>query len=177
MSVALVTALAVASGLLVVHLIAFPTWLLLRRRWRRRAAVAPLARITLAWDEAADAARMIGYAEHRSRTPSERARHLATRLPDAPEAAHRLGRLVEEATYSAAGADDLAAEVAEESSAELQAAARQAATRSARLAHWLDPRPHLRSRRLRRRARQRSITTTVRGDLEVERELVGSPDR
>lgn len=175
--VGLLTALAVAAGLVLVQLIVFPIWLLLRRRWRRRAADRPMARITLAWDEATDAAAMVGYTERRSRTPDERARDLARRLPEAAGAAHRLGRLVEEAVYSATVADDLAAELAEESSAELQAAARHAATRSARLARWLDPRPHLRSRRLRRRARQRSITTTVRGDLEAERELVGSTDR
>lgn len=175
--VGLTTALVVAAGLLTAYAAGFPLWLAVRRRWRRRAAVSPLERITLAWDEAADAARMVGYAEHRSRTPAERARLLAAVVPEAEDAAHRLGRLTEEAVYADGEADDLAAEVAEESSAELQVAIRAAAPLRARLSHWLDPRPHLRSRRLRRRARQRSITTTVRADLEAERELVGSTDR
>ena len=46
-----------------------------------------------------------------------------------------------------------------------------------RVQRWFDPRWLLRSWRRDRAARQRRITLTPRGDLEAERELVGSDDR
>ena len=80
--------------------------------------------------------------------------------------------------YSADGADDLAAELAEEA-----ATARR--RRRPRRQHPPGPRPALarpaasRSRpgARGRASRQRRITTTVRADLEAERQLVGSDDR
>jgi len=168
-----------AAGLAILYAIAFPLLLLLRRRRRRRAATTPLARATVAWAEAAERARMLGYEEVRSHTFGERAHHLAGYLADedAEAAARRLAYQLELGVYSAEDLDDLAAELAEEASAELQAAARADASVLTRVRYWLDPRPYLRAWRTDRTARQRHITTTVRADREVERELVGTADR
>jgi hypothetical protein len=166
-------------GLAVVaYLVLFPLGLLGRRLRRRRRAVAPAERIALAWAEAAEEAELLGYREVHSDTFDERARRLAAHLHDDESAAHavRLARRLEAATYSAAGADDLDAELAEESSAALRAEARSSAARTARVARWLDPRPWI-ARWGRGQLRHRRITTTVRGDLEAERELVASGDR
>ena len=48
------------------------------------------------------------------------------------------------------------------------------ASRKDRILRWLDPRPYARTWRRGRALRQRRITTTVRADLEVERQLVGT---
>jgi transglutaminase-like putative cysteine protease len=160
------------------YLILFPLALLIRRRMRRRRATTPAARIALAWTEAAEEAGLVGYHEISSDTFDERARRLATHLSDDESVAHTnvLARRLEASAYSAEGADDLDAELAEESGAALGASARAAATRTARVNRWLDPRPWL-GRWRRGQLRHRRITTTVRADLEAERELVGSGDR
>jgi transglutaminase-like putative cysteine protease len=161
-----------------VYVILFPLGLVIRRRLRRRRATTPAERIALAWTEVTEEAGLVGYQEVSSDTFDERARRLATYLSDDESIAHtdRLARRLEASTYSAEGADDLDAELAEESGAELCASARAAATRAARARRWLDPRPWLR-RWGSRQLRHRRITTTVRADLEAERELVGSGDR
>ena len=46
-----------------------------------------------------------------------------------------------------------------------------------RVGRWFDPRSLVRTWRRSHTARQRRITLTARGDLEKERELVGSSDR
>ncbi len=163
--------------LLLAYLVLFPLGLVARRTLRRRRATTPAARIELAWLEAADAAVLLGYHEDPSDTFGERASRLGVLLPD-DVAAHAgvLAWRMEVAAYSAAGADDLDAELAEESSAVLVASVRSMADRRARILRWIDPRPWLHSWR-RGLLRQRRITSTVRGDLEAERELVGSSDR
>ncbi len=163
--------------LLLAYLVLFPMGLVARRRLRRRRASTPAARIELAWLEAAEAAVLLGYHEDPSDTFGERADRLGVLLPD--DVAAQAGALawrMEVAAYSAAGADELDAELAEESSAVLVASVRSMADRRARILRWIDPRPWLHSWR-RGLLRQRRITTTVRGDLEAERELVGSSDR
>jgi transglutaminase-like putative cysteine protease len=162
-----------------VYLVLFPLALLLRRRVRRRRATSAEARISLAWAEAVEEAALVGFTEVRSDTFDERAARLAAALPerDVADDAMRLARQLEVATYSPDGADDLAAELAEEAAAAVGAAARAASTRRRRVLRWLDPRPHVRSWRQGRALRQRRITTTVRADLEAERQLVGTGDR
>lgn len=160
------------------YLVLVPLALLVRRRRRRRHAVTPEARIAVAWSEAAEEAELVGYEPVPSDTLEERARRLASVLPEGASAsdARQLTRQMELATYSAAGADDLAAELAEEAAAALVAAARGAAPRPARLLRWFDPRPAWHRRRQDQLAHRR-ITTTVRADLEAERQLTGSGDR
>lgn len=168
----------VVGIVLVTYLVLFPLGLLVRRRLRRHRATTPDARINLAWAEAAEEAELLGYKERRSDTFDERARRLSYYLADDESVAHTslIARRLEAATYSAEGVDDLDAELAQESSAALGASARAAATRGARVRRWLDPRPWVHRWR-RGQLRHRHITTTVRGDLEAERELVGSGDR
>ncbi|MEQ1786959.1 MAG: hypothetical protein ABL966_07895, partial [Acidimicrobiales bacterium] len=60
---------------------------------------------------------------------------------------------------------------------EIRSVARAQTPRLARLSRWFDPRSLVRSWRREHTARQRRITLTARGDLEQERELVGSGDR
>jgi transglutaminase-like putative cysteine protease len=168
-----------AAALAIVYALAFPAFLLIRRRRRQVAATTPLERVAVAWAEAAERARMLGYEEQRSHTFAERAHALAAHVADdgAEGAARRLAHQLELGVYSDEPLDDLAAELAEEASAELQDAARADATLGTRLRFWLDPRPYLRAWRTDRSARQRHITTTVPADREVERELVGTADR
>jgi transglutaminase-like putative cysteine protease len=172
------TAAPFVLGAVVAYLVLVPLALLLRRRRRRRHALTPEARIAVAWSEAAEQAELVGYRADISDTLDERARRLADCLPEgeAVAAARQLSRQMELATYSAAGADDLAAELAEESGAVLVATARGAASRRTRALSWFDPRPAWRRWR-RDRLAHRRITTTVRADLEAERELTGSGDR
>jgi hypothetical protein len=98
-------------------------------------------------------------------------------VPGAAEAALTIAARREVAVYSAAGATPDDAEVAWAAAAEVGAAVNEQATWLDRLRRWLDPRWLVRSWRLDRAARQRRITLTPRGDLEAERELVGSDDR
>ena len=79
--------------------------------------------------------------------------------------------------YSADGADGEDAEVAWQASEAIQQALREQTSWRDRLNWWLNPAWLLRSWRRERAARQRRITLTPRGDLEAERELVGSDDR
>ncbi|MFZ6005989.1 MAG: transglutaminaseTgpA domain-containing protein [Actinomycetota bacterium] len=149
------------------------------RRWvRRRRATTPAERISLAWTEASEEAALVGFEETASETFDERAARLGALMADPAASDHAvdLARRLEVAAYSAEGADELDAELAEESGLALIVAARRAAPRSARLTRWLDPRLALRRRKMGQPAHRR-ITTTVRGDLEAERELVRSGDR
>jgi transglutaminase-like putative cysteine protease len=164
---------------LLAYLVLFPLALWIRLRLRRRRATTPAERIALAWAEATEVAALVGYREVRSDTFAERAERLAGALPDTtvPADARVLARQLEEATYSATGADELGAELAEEAALAVGEAALAASRRRDRVRRWLDPRPHVRSWRRDRAGRQRRITTTVRGDLEAERQLVGTSDR
>ena len=74
-------------------------------------------------------------------------------------------------SYSATGVDDAAALAAEAAAAEIRAAAIARTSPQTRVAHWLDPRALIATWRHDRRARQRQITMSARGDLEQEREL------
>jgi transglutaminase-like putative cysteine protease len=169
----------IVAGVLLLYLLLFPLGLLVRRRLRRRRATTPDERIALAWTETVEDAALLGFREVRSDTFSERSERLVAAIPgdDVAEHAQRLTRQLEHATYSPDGADDLAAELAEEAAAALGATARAASSRKDRVGRWLDPRPHARTWRRGRASRQRRITTTVRADLEAERQLVGSEDR
>jgi transglutaminase-like putative cysteine protease len=170
-------ALAAVALLVVFYVLVFPLALLVRRARRRRQASTPDDRVDLAWRESVEAGALVGFAERPSDTHPERAEQLAALLPSVAPAVRRLAHTVEAVTY---GPDDVAEAAAEEAvlAAEaIQTAAREAADRRAWLQQWLDPRPHARGWLQRRSMRQRRITTTARGDLEVERELVGSPDR
>jgi hypothetical protein len=161
------------------YIVLFPLTLVVRRRRRRRRATSPAERISLAWTEAVEEAALVGFHEVRSDTYDERAQRLAAMLSDEAVAsgASCLARQLEEAAYSADGADELGAELAEEAAAAVGAAARAASSRTTRVMRWLDPRPYARTWRRGRALRQRRITTTVRADLEAERQLVGTGDR
>lgn len=167
------------GGLLLAYLGLVPTALLVRRRLRRRRATAPSDRIALAWSEAAEGAALLGYQEVASDTFEERARRLTDRLPDpaASAHAHTLARRLEAATYAPDAPADVDADEAQTASEALQALAVASLSRPARVARWFDARPWLRRWRQRGAAGHRQITTTVRADLEAERELVGSGDR
>jgi transglutaminase-like putative cysteine protease len=175
----IVRAAPVAGGLLVAYLVVFPLALLVRRRRRRRKAVTPLQRISLAWTEAAEDARLVGFHEIRSDTFAERAQRLADTLPygGVDDDTRTLARQLEHAAYSAEGGDELGAELAEEAAAAVGAAARAASPRKDRVLRWFDPRPFTRAWRRGRALRQLRITTTVRADMEAERQLVGTGDR
>ncbi|HUS61307.1 MAG TPA: hypothetical protein VMY34_03860, partial [Acidimicrobiales bacterium] len=88
----------------------------------------------------------------------------------------QISRRIELAYYSEAGADDLDADLAEESSAAIVSAVLAVAPLSARIRRWLDPRPWVRVAITGLR-RGSHITTTVRGDLRDEHELVSSAER
>jgi transglutaminase-like putative cysteine protease len=171
--------LPIVALVVLAYLLLFPLAILLHRHLRRRRVEGPEDRIALAWTEAVEAAGLVGFTEVRSDTFDERARRLTAAVPGETVAADALclARQLEEATYSPVGADDLAAELAEEAAAAIGTAARAAASRPDRIRRWLDPRPFARTWRTERARRQRRITTTVRGDLEAERQLVGSGDR
>jgi transglutaminase-like putative cysteine protease len=163
--------LPIAVGIGLAYLLLFPLGLLLWRTRRRHRARTPLERVTLAWRETAERAEPLGYLERPSDTPFERAHRLAAALPDHERQAFALARLLSVGSYSATGADDAAAEEATALSAELTAAALERTSIRTRLAHWLDPRALVAGWRRERRARQRQITMSARGDLEQEREL------
>jgi hypothetical protein len=169
----------IVGATLLAYLVLFPLTLLVRRHLRRRRATTPAERISLAWTEAVEVAALVGFRERRSDTFQERAQHLATALPDSGAAAgaRSLAGRLEQAAYSADGADEIDAELAEEAATSVAAAARHASRRRDRVRQWLDPRPFARSWRVERALRQRRITTTVRADLEAERQLVGTGDR
>lgn len=165
-----------AAGAILAYLLLVPSAVAARSWMRRRRATTPAERISLAWIEASEEAAMLGFEERASETFDERAARLGALMPDVTDHAAALARRLEVAAYSEEGADELDAELAEESGLALVVAARCAVPRSARLTRWLDPRPALRRRKIGQQAHMR-ITTTVRGDLEVERQLVRSGDR
>jgi hypothetical protein len=122
----------------------------------------------------------VGYDEHPSETYFERAHRLTAALGDteaAETAAFTLARCRDAAAYSAVGATEEDAEEAVAAGEVLQGLARAKATRTVRVRRWIDPRSLVRGWRTDHTARQRRITLTARGDLEKERELVGSRDR
>jgi hypothetical protein len=155
----------------------FPLGLLLWRVLRRRRATTPQDRIELAWVESVEDASLVGYAEQPSDTYVERAQHLAAALGDGDDPALRLARCREAAAYSPAGADEDDATQAQDAADELSALAKGQLSLVARVGRWIDPRSLVRTWRRGHTARQRRITLTARGDLEQERELVGSSDR
>jgi transglutaminase-like putative cysteine protease len=165
-------------GATLAYLLLFPFGLLLWHLRRRRRAHEPAARIELGWAEVVEDATLVGYEERASDTYAERARHLGDALgPDAAPAAVALATAREIAAYSPGGATEDDAEAAAEAAAVLRTAALAQASRWTRLRRWLDPRSLVRAWRRERATRQRRITLTARGDLERERELVGSGDR
>jgi transglutaminase-like putative cysteine protease len=168
----LVAAVPVVAGLAVVYLLAVPLAMLVRWWSRRRRARTPEERIGLAWTESVEHASVVGYRERRADTFQERASALAAALPDAAGDAARLAHHLEVARYSAAGADDGAAEDAASAASRVGHAARAQASRWARIRRWLDLRPLVDPWRTKRAAAHRRITTTARADLEVERGLV-----
>ncbi len=131
----------------------------------------------LAWIESVEDAGLLGYEERASDTYFERAHHLAAALPGAEDAAFALARAREAAAYSAAGASEDDARAAQAASDELRELAREQTPWLRRVGRWIDPRSLVRVWRRDHAARQRRITLTARGDLEQERELVGSSDR
>jgi transglutaminase-like putative cysteine protease len=173
----LVTILLVALGLALVYAVLFPLALVLRRRRRRRQATSAIDQVHLAWMESVEAASIAGFEERASDTYVERALRLGETVPEAADPALTLAARLEVGIYSADGADLDDAATAWASADEIQDAARAQASRWARLGHLFDPRWLLHSWRTERTARQRRITMTPRGDLEAERELVGSDDR
>ncbi len=173
----LLTVLPIVLGLGLAYVLLFPLALAIRRRRRRQRATSPLEQLDLAWTEAVEAASIAGYEERASDTNVERALRLGDAVPEGADAALTLAARLEVGIYSAGGADLDDAAAAWEASDELRAAARAQATTWERIQHTFDPRWLLRSWRRDRSARQRRITLTSRGDLEAERELVGSDDR
>ena len=147
--------------LVLAYLTLLPLVLLLRRRLRRHRARTPLDRISLAWTEAAEAAALLGHRELRSDTIDERADRLASVVPGGREAARALTHRVEIALYSAEGADELDAELAEEASASIADLARSTASLTARVRPWIDPRPAVRHWRQNRRGLPR-VTAPLR---------------
>ena len=73
--------------------------------------------------------------------------------------------------------DVATARAAQAASYELRMLAREQTPWLRRVGRWIDPRSLVRVWRRDHAARQRRITLTARGDLEQERELVGSSDR
>ncbi len=165
------------GGTVLAYLLLFPAGLLLRRAVRRRRATTAAGKIALAWQEAAEGAGVAGYEERPSDTYVERATRLAGVVPDAAPAAFTLARCLQEATFSAEGADEDGAQTALDASRDVAAAVRGAIPLPQRVLRWFDPRTLLGDWRRGHTARQRRITLTARGDLEQERELVGSGDR
>jgi hypothetical protein len=159
------------------YLVLFPIGLLVWRALRRRGADSPRDQIELAWAETVEDASLVGYAETESDTYVERAHHLAAALGDGADEALALARCRETAAYSPAGADDDDVVRAQAAADELGTLAKAKATRRSRVGRWIDPRALVRGWRQDHSARQRRITLTARGDLEQERELVGSGDR
>lgn len=167
----------IVGGFLLGYALLFPLGLLLRRTLRRRRATTPLEQIELAWLESVEEAAAVGFQEQPSDTYFERAHHLASALPKAESAAFALAGRLEAGTYSAEGADEDDAVVAQAAAEEIRTATRELAPRLTLVGRWFDPRSLVRGWRRDHTARQRRITLTARGDLEQERELVGSSDR
>ncbi len=159
---------------LAAYLVLVPLSLLGFHRLRRRRAVAPAARIALAWREVVESAAMIGYLEVPSETLQERVGRLNMLLnddasrTDAAALAHRL----EVATYSVEGADDLDAARAAEARSALRTTVVAAASRQARVLRWLNPRPRIQMWRSGRPG-YRQIHTTAGADRAKDREAVG----
>ncbi len=172
----LAKALPVVAAVVLLYVVLFPLALVLRRRRRRSRATAPEDRIALAWAETVEDAALVGFREVDSDTFGERSARLTAAVPGPAVADHAatLSRPLEQATSAPDGAADRAAELAAEAAAAPGAAARAATARKDRILRWLDPRPYARTWRTGRALRQRRITTTVRADLEVERQLVGT---
>jgi transglutaminase-like putative cysteine protease len=173
----LARALPVVLAALIAYLVVFPLALVLRRSGRRRRATTPLDQVELAWVESVEAASVAGFDERPSDTHVEGAIRLGQAVPGAADAALTLAARLEVALYSAEGAEPDDATVAWEAAAEVAAAAREQASLGDWFRRWFDPRWLLRAWRRERTARQRRITLTPRGDLEAEREMVGSDDR
>jgi hypothetical protein len=167
----------IAGGIVLAYAILFPSGLLARRQVRRRRAATAPARIELAWRETVEGAAVLGYEERASDTYVERAHHLAAAVPGSEDAGLALARCREAAAYSAEGASDEHADVALDAAAEIATTLRDTAPLPRRVLRWFDPRTLLRDWGRGHTARQRRITLTARGDLEQERELVGSGDR
>lgn len=166
------------GGLVAAYLLLVPLAVLAHRWRRRRRARTPAARIELAWIECVEEAELMGYRSIRSDTLAERAERLAAHVPgdDVGASARQLARQMEAAMYSAPGADELAAELAEEAASVVVRKARVAASRTARVRRWVDLPTWVRRAR-RDRAQPVRITATVLGDLEAQRELATSADR
>lgn len=167
----------IIGGLLLGYALLFPLGLLARRTLRRRRATTPLEQIELAWLESVEEAAAVGFQERPSDTYFERAHHLAAALPEAQSAAFALAGRLEAGTYSAEGADEDDAAAAQAAAEEIRAATRAVTPRLTLVRRWFDPRSLVRGWRRDHTARQRRITLTAHGDLEQERELVGSSDR
>jgi hypothetical protein len=167
----------VIAGVLLAYALVFPLSLRLRRTVRRRRATTALAQIELAWLESVEEAAVVGFHERPSDTYFERAHHLAAALPEAEGAAFALAGRLEAGTYSAEGADDDDVSIALAAAEEIRVATREQAPLLLRVRRWFDPRSLVQGWRRDHTARQRRITLTARGDLEQERELVGSSDR
>jgi transglutaminase-like putative cysteine protease len=167
----------IVLGVALAYLVLFPLGLLAWHRRRRRRADTPLEAIELAWTESVEDAALVGYEERSSDTYVERAHRLAAALGGGAEAARTLARCRERAAYSPLGAEAGDAEAARAAAEELRTLALAQTSRTARLRRWIDPRTLVAGWRRDHTARQRRITLTARGDLEQERELVGSGDR
>ena len=164
-------------GLVLLWVLLLPIALLVRRSRRRRFAASPLDQVQLAWTESAEAAGIVGFQEAPSDTHVERALQLGALVPEAADPALTLAARIEVGIYSPEGADPDDATVAWEAAERIQAGVRAHTSTRDRLNWWLNPGWLYRSWRLERSSRQRRITLTPRGDLEAERELVGSDDR
>ncbi len=169
--------LPIVLGVVLLYALVFPAGLFAWRAARRRRADTPAAQIDLAWLESVEDAATVGFQQRPSDTYPERAHRLSAVLPAAEQAAFTLAGRLEAAHYSAEGAGPDDATTAWEAADEIAAATRSGTTRRQRIRRWLDPRTLVRDWRHGHTARQRRITLTARGDLEQERELVGSGDR
>lgn len=169
-------ALPIAGLALISYLVLVPLSMLTVRHLRRRRATTPSSRIALAWQEVVETAATVGYRDVPSDTLQERVARLGTLLDDerSRASAATLAHSLEVATYSADGADQLEAELAEEASSDLQATTLDAAPTQTRILRWLDPRPALRAWRTGRRG-LRQIVTTAGADRTRDREAVGRP--
>jgi transglutaminase-like putative cysteine protease len=163
-------------GGILLYALGVPLALAAHRRRRRRRAATPQQRIALAWVEASEDARMVGFHERASDTYAEQADRLSDLLPPADGPARALARSRERADFSPDGAAEVEVEMATEAAAEIGAQASAAAPLTVRIRRWLDPRPQLRGWRRARSRTQRQITTVATGDLESERELVGATE-
>jgi len=171
------TVAPVAGAVLLAYLALFPVALVVRRWRRRRRAETPQEQVDLAWIEAVERAELVGFREVLSDTFPERAAVLGTVLPSARDSSAFLAAIVETASYSRDGADGDDVAAATEAAEQIRAAAWAVTPFGRRVAVWLDPRGGLKRWRADRARRQRQITMSARGDMEQERELVGSIDR